>query len=269
MLLSKARSFWSGILVGPVPLMAGDLDRHVRVRHPVHVIHQLEGRDRDDDQDQHRHDRPQDLDDGVVRGARRHRVAPVVEAHDHIEQQPHDKDRDQKDDDQELVVERVQPVLDRGRRAAACRVARAAAAPPRRPPRAPRWRRPRAPPRTAPAPPAFLSAIPSTAPCFLPPLIRPNPAAQRSRHHRRPLFRGRRSKRRHRPCSPLRHRRRSRDLRVRLNATKRRRAYTIASRAPQPAQPIASSRRSARSSRPARRCRAAIATSARGRRRPY
>src|SRR5476651_1570373 len=51
-----------GIFVLPVPLMPGDLDRHRRVGNPVHVVHQLEGRDSDEDEDQDRHDRPQNLD---------------------------------------------------------------------------------------------------------------------------------------------------------------------------------------------------------------
>ncbi len=102
-----------GIFIRPVPLMPGDLDRHVRVRHPVHVIHQLEGRDGDNDQDQHWHDGPQHLDDRVVRGTRRHRVARVVEANHDVEQQAQHEQRDQRDDDQQLVVKRRQTVLDR------------------------------------------------------------------------------------------------------------------------------------------------------------
>src|SRR5712691_9784747 len=62
-----------GILVGPEPLVPGDLDRHVGVGHPVHVIDQLERRDRDDDEDQDRDDGPQKLNEGIVRGAGRYR----------------------------------------------------------------------------------------------------------------------------------------------------------------------------------------------------
>ena len=106
-----------GILIRPVPLMSGDFDRHVRVRHPVHVIHQLEGRYRDNHQDQNRHHGPEHLDDGIVRGPRRHRVAFVTKANDDVEQQTQDEESDQKDDDQELVVKCRQPVFDRrGRR---------------------------------------------------------------------------------------------------------------------------------------------------------
>ena len=68
------------------------------------------------DEDQHRDHRPQDFDDEIVRGLRRHRMPPVVEAHDRIEQQSQDEDGDQADDDRQLVVEGLQPRLDRSGR---------------------------------------------------------------------------------------------------------------------------------------------------------
>ena len=55
------------------------------------------------------------LDDGVVRGAGGRRVALLVEAPHHIDQQTEDKGRDQSNDDQKFVVKGPQPIHNRGR----------------------------------------------------------------------------------------------------------------------------------------------------------
>ena len=96
--------------------MPRDFDRHVRARHPVHVIHQLEGRYRDNHEDQNRHHGPEHLDDGVVRGPRRHRIPFVAKTNNDVEQETQDEQSDQTDYDQEFVVKCRQPVFDRRRR---------------------------------------------------------------------------------------------------------------------------------------------------------
>ena len=76
-----------GILVGPVPLVAGHLDRQVGLGRRILMAQQADRRDRDRDQDQHRDQRPDDLEHGVVGGPRRHRVGAAAVADHRVGQQ--------------------------------------------------------------------------------------------------------------------------------------------------------------------------------------
>ena len=95
-----------GIVVGPVPLVAGHLDGEGGIDGLVAVVEQPERRDGDDHQDEDRHDRPGDLEHGVVGRRRRHRAARGMEAPHRVEQQAQHEHADQRDDDQQEVVQR-------------------------------------------------------------------------------------------------------------------------------------------------------------------
>ncbi len=86
------------IIVRPIPLVAGDLDRHVRRRRRILRAEQPDRGDCDPDQDEHRNQRPDHLDKGVVRIARRRRIAAAPVAVDRPQQQAEHEDADQGDD---------------------------------------------------------------------------------------------------------------------------------------------------------------------------
>ena len=93
------------VFIAPVPLVAGRLDGHVRLRNHIGIVQQLEGRDRDNHQDNHRDNRPQDLDRRIVGGPAGIGVRPLIELDDHPDQQKQDEYADQGNDDQQQVME--------------------------------------------------------------------------------------------------------------------------------------------------------------------
>ena len=70
-----------GIFIVPIPLVADRLDREVGRGRIILMGEQPDRGHRDRHQDQHRHQRPDDLQRGIVGGARRRRIgaAPVAE----------------------------------------------------------------------------------------------------------------------------------------------------------------------------------------------
>ncbi len=123
------------IFIVPVPLLAGRLDGQRRlgdvhlaeredvgaqvfafaIGHGQLVGQHAEGRDGDDHQDQDRHDRPDDLDQGIVGETRRHRVGLGVEAHHDDDKERQDEQHDQGDGPhQDAIVEGRDGVHDRG-----------------------------------------------------------------------------------------------------------------------------------------------------------
>jgi hypothetical protein len=90
--------------------------RHILGRGLVRVVEQAERRHRDHDQDQDRDDRPDHLDQRVVRRLGRRRVGARIVAHDHPQQQDQHERRDAEDDVEQQVVEAVDAIHKRRRR---------------------------------------------------------------------------------------------------------------------------------------------------------
>jgi hypothetical protein len=102
------------IFVGPVPArIADDLDVDVALGHVALEVEKPERRNGDGHQDEDRNHRPQHLDQRVVRGLGGNRVGLGVEPYHHIEKQAEHEERDQRDDDEQEVVQRMDPRGDR------------------------------------------------------------------------------------------------------------------------------------------------------------
>ncbi len=93
------------IAVAPIPLLAGRLHGQVGRRRVELEKQQLERRDRDEHQDRDRNQRPGHLNQGVMRGARGHRIGPGIEPNDHDDQQDEHEQRDRSDPIEQVVVE--------------------------------------------------------------------------------------------------------------------------------------------------------------------
>src|SRR6476660_649077 len=93
------------IFIGPIPLAARGSHGQVGLREIVLGEEEPEGRDRDGDQDEDRDHGPGDFEQRVVGGAGGLRLARLVEANHHIDQQPEYQQGDKDDDDGDEAME--------------------------------------------------------------------------------------------------------------------------------------------------------------------
>ncbi len=106
-----------GIGVVPMPLRRGHLDRRIGRRDRQFIGQQAKRRNGDDHQDQHRNDRPDDFHQRIVGGLRGRRIGLLVELPDHVGQQAQHQKGDRRDDrHQQVVVEPLDLLGDRGHR---------------------------------------------------------------------------------------------------------------------------------------------------------
>ena len=95
-----------GILVGPIPLVTDHLDGEIGRRRRILRRQQPDRRDRNRHQDQHRNQRPDDFQQGVMRGARRLRIGAAAEAEHGVGQQDqHEQADHQAHQQQRAIVE--------------------------------------------------------------------------------------------------------------------------------------------------------------------
>ena len=102
-----------GIFISPIPLAARSGDGEVGLGEIVLGEEEPERGNGDGDQDQDRDDGPGDLENGVVGGAGGLRMALLVEAHHHIDEQSEHEQGDKDDDDVDEVMERGDLLHDR------------------------------------------------------------------------------------------------------------------------------------------------------------
>ena len=96
-----------GILIGPVPLTADGLQRHLG---RLDAVHEIEKPERGNGYNSQYHDRdhgPDDLDHGVVGGSRGNRMALGPEPDHHEKQKAGHEQRDDDDDPEQKIVEIV------------------------------------------------------------------------------------------------------------------------------------------------------------------